>query len=89
MTLPLIYALNQAEATQRRYIIGLVRRHNENPEKVKEVIDFVRQSGGIQYTEQVMLKFRQEAFDILDTFPVSEARQALRELVVFVTERKK
>lgn len=89
MTLPLIYALNQADSTRRRYIIGLVRRHNENPEKVKEVIDFVRQSGGIQYTEQVMLKFRQEAFDVLDTFPDSEARQALRELVLFVTERKK
>ena len=89
MTLPLIYALNQTDANTRRHIIGLVRRHSENPEKVKEVIDFVRQSGGIQYTEQVMLKFRQEAFDILDSFPESESRTALRELVIFVTERKK
>ncbi|MDX2069655.1 MAG: polyprenyl synthetase family protein [Haliscomenobacter sp.] len=89
MTLPLIYALNQTDASTRRHIIGLVRRHSENPEKVKEVIDFVRQSGGIQYTEQVMLKFRQEAFEILDGFPGSESRTALRELVIFVTERKK
>jgi octaprenyl-diphosphate synthase len=89
MTLPLIYALNQTDANTRRHIIGLVRRHSENPEKVKEVIDFVRQSGGIQYTEQVMLKFRQEAFEILDGFPESESRTALRELVIFVTERKK
>jgi octaprenyl-diphosphate synthase len=89
MTLPLIYALNHADASTRRHIISLVRRHNENPEKVKEVIDFVHQSGGIQYTEQVMLRFRQEAFEILESFPDSASRRALKELVVFVTERKK
>lgn len=89
MTLPLIYALNKSDSATRRHIIGLVRRHNENPEKVKEVIEFVRNSGGIQYTETVMLSFRQEAFEILDTFPESESRTALRDLVTFVTERKK
>ena len=89
MTLPLIYALNKSDKATRRHIIGLVRRHNENPEKVKEVIEFVRKSGGIQYTETVMLSFRQEAFEILDTFPESESRTALRDLVTFVTERKK
>ncbi len=89
LTLPLIYALNQASAEQRRSVINTVRRHNENPEKVKEVIEFVRQSGGIQYAREAMYRYREEALQLLEAFPNSESRQALKELVVFVTERDK
>jgi octaprenyl-diphosphate synthase len=89
MTLPLIYALNNASKEDRSRIINNVKRHNEVPEKVKEVIDFVRKSGGLEYAEQVMMKFRQEAFDILRGFPESIVRNSLEELVYFVTDRKK
>lgn len=89
MTLPLIYALNKATKKQKRSIINTVRRHNENPEKVKEVIEFVRASGGLDYAKQAMLNFRAEAFDLLQEFPDSTVRQSLKDLVIFVTERKK
>jgi octaprenyl-diphosphate synthase len=89
MTLPLIYALNQTDRSTKRKIINTVRRHNENPEKVKEVIDFVRSSGGLEYSKTVMLRFRNEAFELLHEFPPSAVRQALEDLVLFVTERKK
>jgi octaprenyl-diphosphate synthase len=56
---------------------------------VKEVIDFVRQSGGLEYATKVMYDYRNQAFEILDTFEESEARTALKELVVYVTEREK
>ena len=56
---------------------------------MEEVIQFVRQSGGIEYSEKVMYRFRQEAFDLLDTIPDSPARRAMRDLLIFVTERKK
>lgn len=89
MTLPLIYALNQASKADRNRIINNVKRHNEVPEKVAEVIDFVRKSGGLEYAEQAMLNYRQQAFDILRGFPYSEIRESLEQLVYFVTERKK
>jgi octaprenyl-diphosphate synthase len=89
MTLPLIYALNNAPKDTRNYIINNVKKHNEVPEKVAEVIDFVRKSGGLEYAEQVMMKYRQEAFDILRGFPESIVRNSLEELVYFVTDRKK
>jgi octaprenyl-diphosphate synthase len=89
LTLPLIHALNQAPLEQRRSVINTIRRHNENPEKVKEVIEFVRQSGGIQYAREAMYRYREEALQLLEAFPNSESRQALKELVVFVTERDK
>ena len=89
MTLPLIYALRQAPASKRRHIIGLIRRHSEDPAKVREVIEFVKSSGGLEYGQQAMLRYRKEAFAILHGFPHSEARQSLEDLVVFVTERSR
>ncbi len=89
MTLPLIYALDNAPKSEKRKIINIVKRHNENKEKVAEVINFVRQSGGLEYAKKAMLRYRQEAFDLLNDFPVSEARTALEDLVTFVTEREK
>ena len=89
MTLPLIYALNNASKADKRRIINIVKRHNEDKKKVAEVIDFVRKSGGLEYAQKAMYRFREEAFEILHQFPDSEYRQALEELVIFVTERKK
>ncbi len=89
MTLPLIYALQQTDKKQRRHIIGLVKRHSENAEKVREVIDFVRKSGGLAYAKEAMIHYRKEAFELLHTFPDSEAREAMQQLVTFVTDRQK
>ena len=89
MTLPLIYALNHASKTERDRVINIVKRYNEDPVKVAEVIDFVRNSGGLQYSEEVMRRYRSEAIDILNDFPESDVRTSLEQLVMFVTERKK
>ncbi len=89
MTLPLIYALNQTTTSQKRYIINLIKNHNEDNSKVKEVIEFVRNSGGLEYATKQMLKYQQEAFDILEEFPNNEYREGLKQLVKFTTERNK
>lgn len=89
MTLPLIYALEKASARQKRHIIYLIKRHNTKPDKVREVIDFVLQSGGIEYTQQAMYQYKKDAFAMLHQFPFSPAREAMEQLVNFVTERKK
>lgn len=89
ITLPLIYALNQVKRKERRYYINLVKNHNEDNEKVKEVIDFVRNSGGMHYATKRMKEYQQEAFEILDTFPDSEYKTGLQQLVTFTTDRKK
>jgi len=66
-----------------------IRNHSDNPEKVNEVVHFVQQSGGLHYAEIQMKSFQEKAFAILYTFPVSDARNSLEDLVNFVTERKK
>lgn len=89
MTLPLIYALAHTSTSEKRRIINLVKNHNENSEKVEEVIQFVRASGGLDYATQKMLQFQQEAFDILAQFPDNPYKEGLKQLVKFTTERNK
>ncbi|MAT54713.1 MAG: polyprenyl synthetase [Saprospirales bacterium] len=89
LTLPLIYALNEAPADQRRHIINLVKRYSNKPDKVAEVIEFVRNSGGLEYAQEAMNSYSQKAFGILQELPDSEAKTALKALVKYVTEREK
>ncbi|RMG80955.1 MAG: polyprenyl synthetase family protein [Bacteroidetes bacterium] len=87
MTLPLIYALQQASRSDKRRILNIIKRHNAKSEKVREVIEFVRQSGGLPYARNAMYRYRDEAFEILHGFPPSEVRNSLENLVLYVTER--
>jgi octaprenyl-diphosphate synthase len=89
MTLPLIYALSQAPKGQRRKIIKTVKNNNNDDKKVQEVINFVLDSGGIQYATKRMYEYRDKALNLLQEFPENEARNSLRDLVLFTTERKK
>ncbi|MES2730388.1 MAG: polyprenyl synthetase family protein [Bacteroidota bacterium] len=89
MTLPLIYALNQADWLKKRHIINLIKNESNKPRKVQEVIAFVKQSGGIEYATEVMKQYEAEAHLILQTFPESAYRDSLGQLVRFTIERTK
>lgn len=89
MTLPLIYALNKASSGDKRKIINLVKNHNNNPEKVSEVISFVIKSGGIEYTQKKMEEYKSKALNLLKEFEENESRKSLEQLVIYTTERSK
>ena len=89
MTLPLIYALNQSSWMEKRKIINIIKNHNTDSDKVKEVIDFVIAKGGIAYAEKIMLDYKNKALTLLKDFPESPARSSLEQLVVYSIERKK
>jgi octaprenyl-diphosphate synthase len=89
MTLPLIYALDQADKQERRHIMRIVKKNNNDPKKVKEVIDFVVARGGIEYANNVMLDYQEKALEVLHRFPENKARHSLENLVKYTTQRKK
>ena len=89
MTLPLIYALNNAKWVEKRRMINIVKNESENPKRVAEVIDFVKKSGGIQYATTVMTRYVDEAKVLLDTLPDSRYRSSLEQLVQYTIERSK
>jgi octaprenyl-diphosphate synthase len=88
MTLPLIYTLNNTDATTRRKIIYIVKNNNKDKEKIKFVLDKVQETGGIDYAIKKMNDYKQEAITILHTFPESEIRTGLEDLVNYVADRK-
>ncbi|MGL1889713.1 MAG: polyprenyl synthetase family protein [Reichenbachiella sp.] len=89
MTLPLIHALNQSSKSEKRHIIKLIKKHSEDTKKVNEVIAFVKEKGGLEYANKVMNQYHGDALQILSTFPASEARTSLEQLVQFTIERTK
>lgn len=88
MTLPLIYTLKNASETERKYFFNTIKRYNNDTKRVKELIDFVKKSGGLDYAIGVMKDFQQKAKNILDEFPDSEAKHSLNLMLDYVIERK-
>jgi octaprenyl-diphosphate synthase len=87
MTLPLIYALAKSGWIEKRKIISIVKNESDKPKKVKEVIEYVKKSGGIEYAIQVMNRYHAEAVEILNTFPDSNYKTSLFQLVQFTIDR--
>jgi len=89
MTLPLIYALNKASWLDKRKMINIIRNESHKPNKVLEVIAFVKDSGGLKYAQAVMERYVEEARSLLHEFAESSHRTALEHLVQYTIERSK
>ncbi|MFO0415058.1 MAG: polyprenyl synthetase family protein [Bacteroidota bacterium] len=88
LTLPLIYTLNQLDKSQRKEMIYVLKNKNRDKASVRQVIDFVKKKGGIEYAEKKMDAYRNESIEILHEFSASQVRDGLEQLVRFTTERK-
>ena len=89
LTLPLIYALNQASKSDRKRILRTIKKESDNPKKVAEVIAFVKASGGLDYAKLVMEKYYASAMQILAELPDTAYKQSLSELVRYTIDRTK
>jgi len=89
MTLPLIYALNNCTDKEKKWLINSVKNHNKDKNRVKQIITFVKQNGGIEYTTAKMKEYQSKALEILNTYPNSPYKDSLIQMVNYVIERKK
>ncbi|WP_332021612.1 polyprenyl synthetase family protein [Kaistella sp.] len=88
MTLPLIHTLKTASETDRKHYFNTIKRYNNDTKRVKELIAFVKSSGGLDYAISVMKDYQQRAKNILNDFPDSEAKHSLNLMLDYVIERK-
>jgi len=88
-TLPLIYALNQAEPGIRKAMVKKIKRGKRSQRVVNEVVSFVNEMGGIEFAMEKMQEFKSAAMEILESFPENPARDSLRDLVEFTVSRTK
>lgn len=89
MTLPLIYVLNTVSKKEKDWLINSIKNKNTDKKRVKEVIAFVKDNGGLDYAISKMKALQQEALEILMTYPQSVYRDSLELMVNYVIDRKK
>jgi len=89
ITLPLIHALQQVSSSQRKKILNIVGSKKKSSGDIKEVVDFVVKNGGTTYAENMMDKYRDKAFAILDTFEDSPIKTSMKEFITYTTSRAK
>lgn len=90
MTLPLIYSLNQSDRGTKRQIIRIIKNESHKPNKVAEVIAFVKEKGGIEYAQNEMKKFVDQAMELLEHTKLSIShKEALQKLVLYTISRNK
>lgn len=89
MTLPLIHVLNNCSTKEKNWLINSIKNHNRDKKRVKEVIAFVKQNGGLEYAVKKMKAYQMEALQMLQQYPKSEYRASLELMVNYVIERKK
>ena len=89
MTLPLIHAINKSDTKQKKWLIQSVKHHNKDKKRVKSVITFVKEQGGLAYATAQMHAYKDKALAQLHAFPKNEFRDTLEEMVRYVIERKK
>ncbi|MBP7390301.1 MAG: polyprenyl synthetase family protein [Chitinophagales bacterium] len=88
LTLPLIHALDNADAALKRKMINVIKNDNQNTEKVQWLIKTVREKGGMEYARVKMEEYKDEALKLLYEFPVSDSRNSVEQLIAFTISRK-
>lgn len=89
ITLPLIHVLNKVDNDKRRQMINVIKKHNKDKKKVKEVIETVISNGGLEYAAKIMNDYREKALQVLNEFTDCPAKTSLCELVNYTTNREK
>jgi octaprenyl-diphosphate synthase len=88
-TLPLIYALQQAPRSEKKQILTLINGSAPDAQKLKTIIRFVNEKGGIDHCHATMSELAHRAKTIIDGFPPSQAAEALKATVDYTINRKR
>lgn len=88
LTLPLIYALQNSDAKEKRHILRIIGQKKKSAD-IKAVVDFVISKGGLEFASGMMHDYKNKAMALLDVYPDSETKQSLIELVNYTINRNK
>ncbi len=88
LTLPIIYTINHADKTTRNFIINSIKNHNTDKKRVEEVIKYVNEHDGINYTRKAMIEYKEKALAILAMQSNREIADKLALLVEYIIDRK-
>ena len=87
VTLPLVYALEDATAAEKRMVETVLADRNYEKIPFADILAMVDRRGGIQRTRERAAQFTERAREIVAEFPASPYQKALYTLTDLVTER--
>jgi len=89
LTLPIISAFNNAGQKEEKRIRRLIKSNESDQSKMKQIVTFIREHGGIEYSKNKMVELQNQAFEILEELPIPDQtyKLQLKQLVKFVIDR--
>ncbi len=87
VTLPLIYALEEAEAQERGLVETVLRERTYDQVPFANILSLIRKYRGVERAYQRAQVFTQRARRLISEFPQSPCQRALHALTELVTER--
>ena len=87
MTLPLIKSLENASAKDKTWIINSIKKFSNDKTVVRQIIDYVKNNGGLDYAVSMMNEYHTRSLKILDKFPDNQFKVALKNMIDYVIER--
>lgn len=88
ITLPAIYAITHTDREDVREWARKVKTGEATAEEIAQLVEYTKQSGGIEYAERRMKNLHQEALDLLDAnWHNAAIKAALKDYIDYVVER--
>lgn len=88
LTLPVIYALKQANSADREKMIKIIKDDNFSVEDFKTLVGMLEKYGGTDYTEKMAATYIQLAKDALSIFGHSESKEIMLDIADYVLLRR-
>ncbi len=89
ITLPLIFALNNAPENARDDILRIIDRGIETESEISSIVDFAQSHGGVDYSQNLVESYTKKSLDYLSAYSDSTAKTSLIQLVNYSTNRDK
>ena len=89
LTLPIIYSLKHASATDRRHVKKLIGRSVMDKEQIAEIIEFIKVHQGFEYALTKMNEYKNKAYELIGQYPDNQYKTALCQLIDYTIERNK
>ena len=87
ITLPLIYALNNINKSEKRWLIKSLKKNKKSRALINQIISLVKERGGLDYAIEIMNKYHKLSLNDLETFKDSPYKDSLKKMVNYVIER--
>ena len=87
VTLPLIYAREEASREERRLVERVLSEGSYENVSLRQILDILHNRGGIERARRRAQAFTEKAREIIASFPESPAQRALAAVTDLVTER--